>query len=233
MSDSDEDGPCTICNIVPNFMFTCQKCNDTFCRNHIVDLVDHCDKNGNSFICSNCVEELPSESDDSEPEDHCNVCNIIPNAIYTCRECDDTFCKRHIHNLKSHLTLYYRDDRYICEPCMNNMLKKRMCLVCGLKECYRHDYTWYKCEMCNDFVDKTVHKKHKCTNCRSILCNSCDSHGYTTIFEYFHCSDCTGYSVLKKKREKDHVFMRRYILSDMMKGPIFDRNVVDIIASYN
>lgn len=59
-----------------------------------------------------------------------------------------------------------------------------------------------------------------------MFCNDCDTHGFLDFDnKTFYCSSCTGYHQALN-------YVKSLILLMYMKGPLYDKHIMEIIITY-
>ena len=92
------------------------------------------------------------------------------------------------------------------------------------------------CYLCPKYSED-VNNIDSCQGCYRMVCSECDPIHYVSKEDDYYCMHCSDNvqlveSLENKVKDLSHI-IKRYVLSDMMKGDLFDKNVVDIIISYH
>jgi len=247
------------CNCLAD-IFNCTKCLQNKCRGcdnkerYAIDLCS-CDNDvcwtckhdiGNTinclheaqgcswcFICLECLEnngityercEYMHDYDNQYTEDEKRCPNTQCNRCHTIRKSSTNSEQSWCH--------YHRQHRKgINSPtCLS---KCEDCHTCLKSDKDKYPEHWKKrcCEGTFCLSCRSRHVTQKtCYECKRDLCKICDRTFNQVGFSYVICSECI---ICKPPEKKLLNYVWKLLLTDVMKGPLYDNNVTELILGYN
>jgi hypothetical protein len=182
----------------------CRECKKDICK------ACHGPESNCFSCCSQCRRKVSIYEETICNCDGCDLCgedNPLDRCSY-CGSCDVCLDKEDITLIKCNGWKKCQFYQSVCEKCNLSMEKLNCCNLTFCSNCLYDE--------CAIII---------CCKCKNTLHDPCSK--YTYIDEDFIiCSECTGY-------QKLFCYTKGYILSDIMKGPLYDKNVADIIVEYN
>ena len=208
---------------------TCDLCED-FVKTHCLDCVNckECIKtSGLSFFHCNQCNELT----------HCAKSKCVPNECKTCRrdpfrwkdcKCDEKTCDTCDRDVEQKCkkcgSCDQCDDIYLtlCEGC-----KQQYCVPCFKENEHNYCCEWNRCYDCMNIARET--SIGNCYSCRRDICVKCDEDMLVISHEYYLiCSDCQSQKEVKRLMK----YIQTEHLSHYMTGPLYDKNIVEIIIKW-
>ena len=202
-SVNGDNAPCH-----PNALPLCDICYDGVSCNDFTEMCDFCKKG----ICGSChdSEEIGDYKECKACiKKYCYLCSVngdnAPCHPNASPACD--VCK---YGEWSGLASFCDDcDKKRCEECAD-LGDDNICMHCDKKSCHYCIVDWFRSSVRVEVDDDIMR------------------HVYIQI-----CSTCTGNKKNKMELDKTSRYVCTEFISMFMKGPLYDKNVVEIISEYN